>query len=71
MVSEEDPEESPEVMASIYTCETFQTSEAVLKGARHMVFCCFYQLVLHKFFYLNRLSLHYNFIFSGFLDVKL
>jgi transcription elongation factor SPT6 len=39
MVSEEDPEEYPEVVASIYTCETFQTSEAVLKGARHMVFC--------------------------------
>lgn len=39
MVSEEDPEESPEEMASIYMCETFQTLEAVLKGARHMVFC--------------------------------
>jgi transcription elongation factor SPT6 len=38
MVSEEDAEESPEVMASIYTCETFQTSEAILKGARNMVF---------------------------------
>ncbi|KAL5078321.1 hypothetical protein RYX36_017305 [Vicia faba] len=36
IASEEDPEESPEEMAAIYTCETFQTSEAVLKGARHM-----------------------------------
>ncbi|KOM43046.1 hypothetical protein LR48_Vigan05g065000 [Vigna angularis] len=33
---EEDSEESPEQIASIYKCETFQTSEAVLKGARHM-----------------------------------
>ncbi|XP_050882451.1 transcription elongation factor SPT6 homolog isoform X9 [Lathyrus oleraceus] len=36
VASEEDPEESPEEMAAIYTCETFRTSEAVLKGARHM-----------------------------------
>ncbi|KAL2337306.1 hypothetical protein Fmac_011752 [Flemingia macrophylla] len=34
--NEEDPQESPEEIASIYKCETFQTSEAVLKGARHM-----------------------------------
>ncbi|TKY49791.1 Transcription elongation factor SPT6 [Spatholobus suberectus] len=33
---EEDPQESPEEIASIYKCETFQTSEATLKGARHM-----------------------------------
>ncbi|KAJ1428324.1 YqgF/RNase H-like domain superfamily [Sesbania bispinosa] len=33
---EEDPEESPEEMASIFKCGTFETSEAVLKGARHM-----------------------------------
>ncbi|KAK7322540.1 hypothetical protein VNO77_25925 [Canavalia gladiata] len=36
MDNEEDPQESPEEIASIYKCETFQTSEAVLKGARHM-----------------------------------
>ncbi|XP_061357289.1 transcription elongation factor SPT6 homolog [Gastrolobium bilobum] len=36
MDKEEDPEVSPEEIASIYKCETFQTSEDVLKGARHM-----------------------------------
>ncbi|KAG5047637.1 hypothetical protein JHK86_017043 [Glycine max] len=34
--SEEDPQESPEEIASMYKCQTFQTTEAVLKGARHM-----------------------------------
>ena len=41
MEIEDDPEESPEDVASMYKCETFETSEAVLKGARHMVFYYF------------------------------
>lgn len=37
MEEQEDPNEAPEELASIYKCAAFETSEAVLKGARHMV----------------------------------
>ncbi|KAF3970489.1 hypothetical protein CMV_005822 [Castanea mollissima] len=33
----EDPKETPEEMASNFTCSMFETPQAVLKGARHMV----------------------------------
>ncbi|XP_028790109.1 transcription elongation factor SPT6 homolog isoform X2 [Neltuma alba] len=36
MENHEDPEESPEELASAYKCATFETSESVLEGARHM-----------------------------------
>lgn len=36
----EDAKETPEEMASNFTCAMFETPQAVLKGARHMV-CCF------------------------------
>ncbi|XP_065620948.1 transcription elongation factor SPT6 homolog [Quercus suber] len=32
----EDPKETPEEMASSFTCSMFETPQAVLKGARHM-----------------------------------
>ncbi|KAJ7976530.1 Transcription elongation factor spt6 [Quillaja saponaria] len=32
----EDPKETPEEMASNFTCKLFETPQAVLKGARHM-----------------------------------
>ena len=35
----EDAKETPEEMASNFTCAMFETPQAVLKGARHMV--CF------------------------------
>lgn len=34
----EDAKETPEEMASNFTCAMFETPQAVLKGARHMVF---------------------------------
>ena len=33
----EDAKESPEEVASNFTCAMFETPQAVLKGARHMV----------------------------------
>lgn len=33
----EDAREQPEEMASNFTCAMFETPQAVLKGARHMV----------------------------------
>lgn len=33
----EDARETPEEMASNFTCAMFETPQAVLKGARHMV----------------------------------
>lgn len=33
----EDAKETPEEMASTYTCAMFESPQAVLKGARHMV----------------------------------
>jgi transcription elongation factor SPT6 len=39
----EDLNESPEVIASKFTCASLETPEAVLKGARHIV--CFYYVV--------------------------
>lgn len=33
----EDAKETPEEMASNFTCAMFETPQAVLKGARHMV----------------------------------
>lgn len=47
MEKQEDPEESPKELASIYKCETFETSEAVLEGARHIVCHKSYYLLLH------------------------
>lgn len=36
----EDAKETPEEMASNFTCAMFDTPQAVLKGARHMVCGC-------------------------------
>lgn len=33
----EDPKETPEDVASNFTCAMFDSAQAVLKGARHMV----------------------------------
>lgn len=63
MDNEEDPEESPEEIASMYKCETFDNLEAVLKGARHMVCCWFYHLVVYNSKVLGFLI--YNFVFQA------
>lgn len=36
----EDAKDAPEVTASNFTCAMFESPEAVLKGARHMVCIC-------------------------------
>lgn len=43
----EDAKETPEEMASNFTCAMFETPQTVLKGARHMVFKICLPFYLH------------------------
>jgi len=44
----EDPKETPEEMASNFTCAMYDTPEEVLKCARHMVWICNFILNYYK-----------------------
>lgn len=56
----EDPKETPEEMASNFTCAMFETPQAVLKGARHMVKLLLNCLSWHVFVVLANLRTYFR-----------
>lgn len=65
----EDPKETPEEMASNFKCAMFNSSQAVLQGARHMV--CLLDFLFGHICEFNSFALWFVIIwsFSDFLQI--